>query len=216
MPSGLNPAITDLDTYINLFLTIGGVGAGNVYDYYHDVSYGLISFNSSVVVGWVPAPFASNNTLDRQSRVQQCANAPGAGLGTGGLDPSRFWGIIMVTNKPQDGGACYDGQQPMQIQGKFYNLACVVFDSNSMWTAFAAHEVGHGLGMPHSWDSSPCEYCDPYDMMSALNTSQFFLPNFPGIRCGDFPRGGESNPHGPKPGGFLSPLRLPANTYPST
>ena len=179
LPSGLNPAITDLDTYINLFLTIDGVGTGNVYDYYRDVSYGSISFNASRVVGWVPAPFASNNTLERKARVQQCANAPGAGIGTGGLDPSAFWGIIMVTNAPQDGGACYDGQQPMQIQGKNYNLACVVLDSNSMWTAFAAHEVGHGLGMPHSWDNSPCEYCDPYDVMSALNTSQFFLPNFP-------------------------------------
>ena len=50
--SGLNPVITDLDTYINLFLTNGGVGTGNVYDYYHDISYGLISFNSSRVVGW--------------------------------------------------------------------------------------------------------------------------------------------------------------------
>jgi hypothetical protein len=84
----------------------------------------------------------------------------------------------MVTNHLQDGGACWDGQATLQIKGASYSLACIVFDPLSMFTAFAAHEVGHGLGMPHSWDNK-CEYCDPWDIMSALATYQFDSAVYP-------------------------------------
>jgi hypothetical protein len=74
----------------------------------------------------------------------------------------------------------------LTINGQCYNLACVVFDPASLWTAFAAHEVGHGLGFSHSYDNTlrscggnPGEYCDQYDVMSACNTLQFFWPNYP-------------------------------------
>src|SRR5215469_8447247 len=97
-----------------------------------------------------------------------------------------YWGIIMVTNHRNDGGACSVGRESMEIQGKTYDLACVVFDPDSMYTAFAGHEVGHGLGFQHSYDllrqkcgGSPGEYCDPYDIMSALDTKQFDAINFP-------------------------------------
>jgi hypothetical protein len=54
-----------------------------------------------------------------------------------------------------------------------------------LYTAFAAHEFGHGLGLVHSFDDSqqkcggiPGEYCDPWDIMSALGTYQFSDPNW--------------------------------------
>lgn len=171
------------------FLTVGGGGQGNMSDYYSDVSYGAISMVGTKVIGWYTAPFSTttlNTTLsgpgNRYKRVALCASA----VPDADADFGAYWGIIMVTNIPNDGGACYIGQQSLQIHNQTYNLGCVVFDPDSLYTAFAAHEIGHGYGMVHSYDSvksscgaSPGEYCDPWDIMSALNTKRFAGANFP-------------------------------------
>jgi hypothetical protein len=101
LPTGLNSAINNLDTYINLFLTIGGAGTGNLTDYYFNVTYGLVNL-AFREYGWYPAGFNRSNNLGRPARVQTCAinilqNNPGL------FDPSFYWGIIMVTNDIADG-----------------------------------------------------------------------------------------------------------------
>lgn len=184
LPAGLNPAINSLDTFINLFLTVGGAGTGNLTDYYWNVSYGavLLAFREA---GWVQTTFDRSNSLSRTARVESCASTALQNANTS-FDPSQFYGIIMVTNDTADGGACFTGQSAMTINNKTYNLACVVFDPYSFWTAFAAHEVGHGLGFDHSYDNTqsacggaPGEYCDRYDVMSTAGTLQFCWPNYP-------------------------------------
>ena len=99
----------------------------------------------------------------------------------------------MVTNKPQDGGAGLTGRGTLTIKGQNYDLGAVVFDSGSLFTAFAAHEMGHGFGLPHSYDNTnricavgaaPGEYCDPFDIMSGMVTQQFLNPNYPSVGIG--------------------------------
>jgi M6 family metalloprotease-like protein len=168
-----------LDDKIAQFLTVQGQQLGNMLDYYSDVSYGAISLSGSTVVGWYPAPFSSTSTkVNRYDRVVGCANA----VPRGAVDFSAYYGIILVQNQPiigsDGGGACSNGQKPMQIQGQNYpHLACVAFDNLSLYTQFAAHEVGHALGMRHAYDNTqivcgqgakPGEYCDPWDIMGGL------------------------------------------------
>jgi hypothetical protein len=186
LPAGLDPSITNLDAYIDLFLTTQGSNTGNLTDYWRDVSYGAISLAGNTVVGWVTAPFPTSNGLSRLARVTQCANAiPQATLAN--LSIASFAGIIIVTNTYADGGACATGKVPMTIGNTTYQLGCVVFDPGSMYTGFASHETGHALGLPHSFDNTTVvcggglagQYCDQFDIMSALGTWQFYTSNWP-------------------------------------
>jgi M6 family metalloprotease-like protein len=180
-----------MDDEVRHFFTLGGVGTGNLVDYFSDVSYGAISIGGTRVFGWYPAPFDGTEAgiagpNNRWKRVQLCAESV-SGSDAQAIDFGSYWGIAVITNHHQDGGACYVGQAPLAIHGRTYNLGCVILDRDSMFTAFAAHEIGHGLGLPHSFDNTrrscggggPGEYCDKWDIMSALVTYRFEWPNYP-------------------------------------
>jgi hypothetical protein len=190
-PTALNPAITDLDTLIDLFLSLGGIGTGNLLDYYRDVSYGAIDIETTIM-GWYDAPFAEGTGLSRYERIQEAANAV---PDSAGIDFGAYDGIVLVMNKSKDGGAWGVGKQAINIKGNDYQLGLVVFDPNAMYTAFACQEVGHGLGLNHSTDSTDptVDYRDPFDMMSTLSgpaglARQFGTPNYPA-------EGAESGPN---------------------
>jgi M6 family metalloprotease-like protein len=180
-----------LDLNIQQFMGIGGANYGNIVDYFHDVSYNRASVLSTTFVGWVKAPFSKANLASgplasavpgRQNRVVACLNAIPNDQAP---DLDDFYGVVVVNNAVQDGGACYVGQKDLVIKGKTHKLACLWFDPNSLKTEFAAHEYAHGLGMTHSYndigslcDGAPGEYCDPWDIMSAQRTYQFVDRNF--------------------------------------
>jgi hypothetical protein len=228
-----------LDDQIRLFLTLGGLGRGNLLDYFGDVSYGAISLAGDRVMGWYPAPFSSTSTqVSRFERVQDCANAAAA---RSAINFSDYWGIILVQNQPiygsDGGGDCVPsptGQVKMLIQDQKYLLSCDAFDNLSLFTNFAAHEVGHALGMPHSFDNTqniyngcPGEYGDDWDIMGGLPHDYAFVgTTFPN----PYPPGQVGSPQSDGPGvnvpnllymKWIPPLRIvkytlgqPTATYP--
>ena len=175
-----------LDENVNLFFGLSGAGFGNLVDYFFDVSYHQQHFRGEPLVKWVTAPFKSTEikSTKRRSRVEQCLNAvPFADL----PDLDAFSGVAVMTNFVKDGGACAIGKTSLLVNGKPHKLSCVFFDADSLFTNFAAHEIGHAIGLDHSFDDSiktcgskiPGEYCDPWDLMSAMNTFTFTDRNWP-------------------------------------
>lgn len=180
-----------LDTDIRQFLGPTGAGYGNIVDYFHDVSYNKVSV-SATFVPWVIAPYNLSDVTTqggrlwgpdhRRERVKECLEA----IPSGQVNFGNYYGVIEVTNVRNDGGACDIGQQPLTIKGQSYNLACVYFDPDSLFTGFAVEEIGHGLGMVHSFDNTqnpwcsqtPGEYMDPWDAMSAMCTYPFTDKNW--------------------------------------
>ena len=179
-----------LDTTIQQFFGISGAGYGNLVDYFHDVSYNHASVVGDTSVGWVTAPFSQADLSfpsgrlrsNRGQRVIECLQA----IPTDQMpDLETFYGVVVINNAVQDGGACGLGKVSMTVNNKKYSLACLWFDANSLSTQFAAHEFGHGFGMDDSFDDSgrncggePGRYCDPWDIMSAQRTYQFVDQNF--------------------------------------
>lgn len=130
-----------LDQTIGFFFTVAGVATGNMIDYYSDVSYGAASFVGTTIVGWYPAPFKTTTTLKRRERALACANAiPDSDAND--IPFEDYYGIVMMTNRLVDGGACYDAQQSLQIKDKSYNLACVSFDPESLFITFCRPRDG--------------------------------------------------------------------------
>lgn len=160
------------------FITTQGAGTGNMTDYWSDVSYGAITLAGSQVVGWYTTPisFASLTPTSptRNQKAQTCADQAAKDVNF-----SKFYGVISVYNKVNDAGGC--GIRGVVEQG--HQLACVLFDTASFFTAFAAQEMGHGYGpgngLSHSSNQAGCVYCDPYDVMSTCNgTWSFQGPNY--------------------------------------
>ena len=146
----------------SLFATTAGNGLGGLADYWRTVSYGRITLAGSTVRGWYRMPFtlAQEQGKSRHQRIQDCVDT----ARNNGYTVPAGHRTMAVLNAALDAGAA---------GGR------VLLDPNSMNVAFAAHEMGHGYGLGHSFSndtsyqnaswSQPGEYDDPWDLMSAMN-----------------------------------------------
>ncbi len=78
-------------------------GRFGLFDYWRDISNGMISIAGSDVLGWYELPFTSaevlpNKRADWFSRARDLAR-------TNGVDLSKYYGVIVVVDNPSDVGA---------------------------------------------------------------------------------------------------------------
>jgi len=161
----------------NLF-TEEGVGTQGLYDYWRDVTYGGTSLEGSVVLGWYSLPHTLatditwRDTLPaRESRAMRID--AGIRAASADVDFTQFDGICVILNGVVDSGSLGRGARTINGTTKTYGL--VVLDPNGWSPTVAAHELAHGMGLPHTFSDTtpPTEYGDPWDIMSATNVHSY-------------------------------------------
>ncbi|WP_369265195.1 choice-of-anchor D domain-containing protein [Streptomyces sp. R35] len=151
------------------FLTTAGDGKGGMADYWRDMSGGAVTLDGSAVFGWF--------TLGLSLETAKGWTWPGARIdlmracvaaADGAVDLSAFQGVIAVLNAQIDSGS--SGRRELQVGSGWREFGLVNLDPGAWNNAFAAHEMGHGYGLPHSFSDEPTvmEYGDGWDIMSAM------------------------------------------------
>ncbi len=189
--------VTVTRPWLQTFFTEAGKGHGGMFDYWIQASTGEASLSGTTLFpvntdnsknGWyqLPAPSQPGGEGDLAWYSQQvdsngnkirarypvwtvCVkyaesqNASFAG----------YFGILVVTNGLHDdsaldtGPACPAPTSPEPV-------ACVVINYSNLYVSDVAHEMGHGYGLNHGFDTfTTCQYCDPYDVMSWHNGKSF-------------------------------------------
>jgi hypothetical protein len=157
-------------SWFSNYLTEAGRGQGGLADYFHDVSDGGIDLQGSEVKGWYPmgVTLAQSQAAGktRWDRINDCIAAASAG----GYNVPAGNRIVAIINGQVDSGSA---------GGR------VLLDPLAWNVSFAAHEMGHGINLNHSFSDDPYykqqygdygEYDDPWDLMSAMNVFTHDVP----------------------------------------
>jgi hypothetical protein len=147
--------------------------------YWRSVSYGLIDFQGTQVVGPYTLPITFEQWPDRWTMIQTCVNAARNSPQNPYVVPAGNR-VVAVVNDCKDSGSA-GGE--------------VLMDPCAVNTSFTGHETGHAMGLGHSFSTDtsyrnapwaqPGEYDDEFDIMSCMNcvgrsTAQF-SPGPPGL-----------------------------------
>jgi hypothetical protein len=155
---------------------------GNLTAYWKTMSYGKIDMSKPDVYGWITMPFALDNvfrSLNRPQKTQKCIDAVTASLAGNAAALQQISannGFLVVINELIDSGADGAGR--------------VLLDPGAWNPTFIAHEMGHVLGLDHSFDTRPVSwdvgsdgrpgaYGESLDIMSA-QTFAVLPASFPG------------------------------------
>jgi len=146
------------------FFTEGGSGKGGAFDYWLNVSDASIDLTGSKVFGWFKMPRFTGDVAgltfpqDRETLVSWGVESAKAN----GVDLSPFFGVIVILNSPTDHGAA--GERRVVL----------AYGPDDWEPTFVLHEMGHLLGLDHSWSADPdTVYGDSWDLMSAMRVWKF-------------------------------------------
>ena len=146
-------------SFFGRFFGAAGAGQKGLYDYFYAQSYGKLRINATVR-GWYTMPYtkATEAPKSRWDKINDCVATAAAN----GYSVPAGNRIAVITNSQQDSGSA---------GGR------VLLDPGAWNIRFAAHEMGHGYGLDHSYSndltyqnaswSQPGEYDDMWDEMSA-------------------------------------------------
>lgn len=173
-------------SYFRSMFTEVGAGQNGLFDYWRDMSGGAVDLTGSQVFDWTPMSLSLSTAKAqtwpafRFNLTKACIDAQ---------DPmvnfSGFYGIVAIVNASIDAGS--SGRVALNLDGGTRTYGLANLDPGSWWDMFAAHEMGHGYGLSHSFavgfnqgcaTGAPGEYCDPWDIMSAMNGHTFDSSTF--------------------------------------
>ena len=163
------PQETASSDFFRSYFTRAGTGTEGAFDYWNDISGGRF-VNDSEVFGWFEIPHDSGeiaNGLHRSVYQQWGFDAAQAN----GVPLDQYTRRVFFFNANGDHGAAGGGTTVFSYA-----------PGRPLEPTFIFHEMGHTLGLSHSLSDSesgccgsgtPGEYCDQWDIMSAMCVFKF-------------------------------------------
>jgi len=167
------PSPTSRERYVQFF-TESGAGLGTAFDYWRDISYGTEGLQETGVFGFFQIPHSTAEllTITGSAQRQQAFNWGLEAARNANVPLNDFeHKIVLLNGGGNDHGAVGGG------------VTFVYADQTALEPTFMFHEMGHELGLDHSFgeqatpcaggDARPGAYCDRADIMSAMNVASF-------------------------------------------
>ena len=158
------PDVSSTPHSVNWYETLLGVGPPGMVDFWGEVSFGRHDVSGSVVLGWYELPLPRNAYFNGSSPDLNALLKDCTGAADPDLDFGTVTGIHMAFNT-DIGGYAWGGSAWMTRDGlaEFYPTTWMPTWADHMTYA---HEMGHGIGMPHSSGPYGGTYDSRWDVMS--------------------------------------------------